>query len=103
MTPEQFINTVRRTFGRYPDYSGGCMKFHILLCAAFPEGQGYYNSEHVITLIDGKYWDIDGEVKNPDLEKFTPILDGWSGRFLVRSFNGMLAQHEIEFLLTKYG
>ena len=56
-----FIVLIRKTFGRYKDYSGGCYKFHLILKQVFG-GVGFYNGEHVITEINGTFYDIDGEV-----------------------------------------
>lgn len=59
----KFITLIRKTFGRYEEYSGGCYKFYLILKQVFPEAIGYYNDAHVITRIGDKYYDIDGEVK----------------------------------------
>ncbi|MGV6830490.1 MAG: hypothetical protein ACWA5P_02870 [bacterium] len=54
------ISLIRKTFGRYPEYSGGCYKFHLILNKVF-NGQGFYDSNHVLTKIGSHYYDIDGE------------------------------------------
>jgi hypothetical protein len=43
--------------------NGGCFKFYVILHSIFPEAICYYNEHHVITEIDGKYYDITGRVK----------------------------------------
>lgn len=43
--------------------NGGCYKFHKILKSIFPEAKGYYNSDHVITEIDGRFYDITGEAE----------------------------------------
>lgn len=105
MTPPEFIDLIRRTFGRYPDFSGGCLKFHVLMLRAFPEGEGYYDSSHVITLIDGKYWDIDGEYTK-DRSNFIPIRikkgQGFGYKFMVRTFAGYLGTADIQLLKKHY-
>jgi hypothetical protein len=56
------IQLINKTFGRYDDMSGGCYKFHLILNKLF-NGMGYYDGEHVITLVNGTFYDIDGEYK----------------------------------------
>lgn len=62
----KFIDLCRKTFGPYDDFSGGCYKFHLLLNQAF-EATGYYNGDHVISMIgrgsEMGLYDIDGEFK----------------------------------------
>ena len=60
-----FIDLLKATFGRYKDYSGGCYKFHLILKKVFG-GQGFYNSDHVITKIGDVYYDIDGVVESTE-------------------------------------
>lgn len=62
-----FIALCRKTFGRYEEHSGGCYKFHLLLKSVFG-GIGFYNGDHVITLIGGVFYDIDGEFLGFDRE-----------------------------------
>lgn len=42
---------------------GGCYRLYHILKAIFPKAKAYYDSNHVITKIDSKYYDITGEVK----------------------------------------
>lgn len=100
--PQDFIELMRRTFGRYPDFSGGCLKFHVLFCQVFPEAEGWYDHNHIISFYGGKYWDIDGEYKEP-VTGFLPIKHHFSGLQLITSFNGMIGEPEKRFLITKYG
>lgn len=100
--PIDFIEVVRRTFGRYPEYSGGCLKFHILFCQIFPEAEGWYNSAHVLSYYGGKYWDIDGEYKGSTSD-FLPIKHHWSGLSLIEQFHEFIGEPEKRFLITKYG
>lgn len=60
MGPDEFIRKIRKTFGRYPDFSGGCLKFHQLLKDIYPRVNGWYNGDHIISEIDGEFYDIDG-------------------------------------------
>lgn len=65
-----FIFIYRLLKGKYPEYSGGCLKFYFLLKKLF-NGRGYYNSSHVITKIGNNFYDINGEVK--DSAGYIPI------------------------------
>lgn len=62
---ESFIATVRDSFiGAQQVYTeGSCYHFHLILKEVFPEAEPYYDLDHIITKIDGKFYDITGEVK----------------------------------------
>lgn len=64
-TPLEFIKTVRESFGNadYVYLNGSCYHFYKILKQVFPKAEAYFNSDHVITKIDGKYYDITGVVK----------------------------------------
>jgi len=106
MSPEKFVHTVRTTFGTYPDFSGGCLKFHIILSLVYADARGYYDGGHVITRIGDSFWDIEGEWKK-GLDGFMPIgyglENGYSARDLIVQFQKFLSHAEIDFLLKKYG
>lgn len=61
----EFIRLIRDSFiGSDIVYTqGSCYKFFKILKSRFPESKAYYDSEHVITKIGGKFYDITGEVK----------------------------------------
>lgn len=64
MHPLELIERLRDIFpDGYKEMSAGCIKFHILLRTLYPQSKGYYNSNHVLTEIDSKYYDFTGEVK----------------------------------------
>lgn len=42
--------------------NGSCLYFALILKNRFPSAQIYYNSDHVITKISDRYYDITGEV-----------------------------------------
>lgn len=42
---------------------GKCYKFYLILRSIFPHATAYYNSDHIITKIRDKYYDITGEVE----------------------------------------
>lgn len=41
---------------------GSCLNFFCILHAVYPEAQPYFNIDHIITKIDGRYYDITGTV-----------------------------------------
>ena len=70
---ERFISTVRDSFiGSQQVYTeGSCYHFYLILKEVFPEAEAYYDADHVITKIDGKFYDITGEIlANTGMLKF---------------------------------
>lgn len=64
--------------------NGSCYRFHLFLKELFPQALPLISNEkdHIITNIDGRYFDITGEV---NVDGFTPLNDddiemvkGWS-------------------------
>lgn len=43
--------------------NGSCFQFFLILNSIVPEAEAYYNSDHVITKINGRYYDVTGEVE----------------------------------------
>ena len=41
---------------------GSCFRLHQLLALVFPGAEPWYDHDHVITLIGGRFYDIRGEV-----------------------------------------
>lgn len=62
----EFIKTIRESFiGADIVYTeGSCYPFYTILKSVFPGAIAYFDLNHVITKIDGKYYDITGEVTN---------------------------------------
>ena len=60
-----FITSIRKRLGDNCNYylNGGCYSFYFKLLGKFTNAVCYYNSEHVITKIGNKYYDITGVVK----------------------------------------
>lgn len=63
MTPLEYISFIHEIlpiikFG----FEIQCYAFHKLLKTQFPEALPYYNSNHVISLIGDKYYDLEGLV-----------------------------------------
>lgn len=52
--------------------NGSCCNLYFILKAVYPSAEAYYNHEHVITKIDGKFYDITGEVSS---KGYSPIGD----------------------------
>jgi len=94
MCPKKIISLVNSIFGRYAENSGGCLKFHALLCEIFPNSRGFYNGDHILTQINGKYWDIDGEYTG-DMSKYLPI-DGVNYYYsdILEQFDDLLSTNE---------
>lgn len=60
-----FIRAIRESFidSKKVYTQGSCYKFYTILKFIFPESNAYYDSNHVITEIRGRYYDITGEVQ----------------------------------------
>lgn len=87
-----FIYRLKDIYGGYSEMSGGCYKFHLLLKDLYG-GQGYYNSDHVITKIGSKYYDVNGLVTNT--EGFLSIEDYYGYDFMDKIFNQYLKTKEV--------
>lgn len=59
---EEFLKTLKDSdfFIEFIFTRGSCYQLYKILKVLFPESLPYYNGEHVITLIDGQYYDING-------------------------------------------
>lgn len=59
------IKTIRESFDdSIKVYTQGrCYYFYLILKSIIPSAKAYYDSDHVITRIENKYYDITGEVK----------------------------------------
>lgn len=62
---EKFIASIRDSFiGSQQVYTeGSCYHLYLILKSVFPSAKPYYNTYHIITKIDNKFYDITGEVK----------------------------------------
>lgn len=64
MTPLDLITAISASY-KHADFvyqNGGCFQFHKILKTAFPDAIPYTSHDHVISLIDGTFYDITGEV-----------------------------------------
>jgi hypothetical protein len=62
---EEFIATVRDSFiGSQQVYTeGSCYHFYSILKQVFPQAIALFDNDHIVTEIDGKIYDITGEVR----------------------------------------
>jgi len=58
--------------------NGRCFNLYLLLRRIYPQSIPWYNSDHIITEIDGKYYDITGQVSNKNYQKLTDVHKGKS-------------------------
>lgn len=67
----RLIYAIRNSFPQSVEVytKGSCYQFFKILQAVFPEAEAYYDCDHVITKIDGQFYDITGRVKK---EKHLP-------------------------------
>lgn len=65
MTPSVYIAGLSENIPNAKEYylNGGCYKFYKLLESKYPSAEAYYDGNHVITKIDGEYYDITGKVE----------------------------------------
>ena len=83
ITPIEYIKLLEKTFNPYEKYSAGCLKFHLLLKTVFPEAEGWYNNNHVLTEIGGVFYDYRGIQDN---KGYLPFKDhGYS--FILKQFH----------------
>jgi len=61
-----------------------CSGVFYLLAMRFPRARCYYDNDHIITLIDGRFYDWDGEVK--DWEEFIP-MEKYGDNWIIQHFN----------------
>jgi hypothetical protein len=60
------ISAIRESWPSMADVSirDNCMDFYSILKRIFPQARPWYKANHIITEIDGKFYDITGEVNN---------------------------------------
>lgn len=66
---------------------GGCLNLFCVLRAVYPEARAWFNVDHVITEIDGKYYDITGTVSSKGYLRFVDY--GGGSRRNAKMFNRM--------------
>ena len=62
---ESFIARIRDSFiGSQQVYTeGSCYHFYLILKEVFPDAEPWFDNDHVVTKIDGHFYDITGEVR----------------------------------------
>jgi hypothetical protein len=79
MNPLDIINPLRRADPYIQNIFslGGCYQFYIFLKSIFPDAKPYmhYKKSHVVTKIDERYYDIDGEIPDNDDGWYTPFIE----------------------------
>lgn len=70
MKPDRVIKRIRESYiHAVTVYTcGGCYQFYLILKEVFPQSIPWYNqiTGHIYTEIDGKFYDITGELSLPD-------------------------------------
>ncbi|CAE6950004.1 conserved protein of unknown function [Ectopseudomonas oleovorans] len=56
------VRDVHPDMARY-GLNGGCFRVYLLLKQAFPDAEPWYDSDHVITKIGDRFYDIRGQVE----------------------------------------
>lgn len=97
--PIDYSAMLEMLFVKYPDYSGGCLKYALLMYALYPESRLWYNHDTVVVQ-HGEYFlhfgfclqgEISGDVLRVQSEEpgfktdFLP-LERFGERLLLRSF-----------------
>lgn len=85
MKASELIKALRETDRYIPDIftNGGCYQFHLFLKKLYPQSEPYITLDeaHIITLIDDKYYDINGETSEqcrPMNELDISVAKEWS-------------------------
>lgn len=55
---------------------GSCYNLYVILKHVYPQAVAYGDEDHIITEIDGKYYDITGEVRRGDHMPLNQVLSG---------------------------
>lgn len=95
-SPLSMITRLQDMFGRYPESSGGCLKFFLFLFEMYPHAKGLYNGDHIITKIDNCFYDVDGTAPPSFFPNcnFIPVEEFGLEHFL-SSFEEHLSDQEI--------
>jgi len=64
----KIIKTIRKSIAgagaTYIYTHGSCYQFYLILKSIIPNAEAYYNSDHIITKIGERFYDIRGEIIN---------------------------------------
>lgn len=100
----EHINLLKRIFQveRYPEMSGGCLKFHLYL-KEFYDCIGWYNNHHILTEINGILYDIRGEVPFSEFEGYYRLGKGSCDTLQAQyEKGGVLSKEDIKLLKKHY-
>lgn len=101
MRPELFIEIVRDSNPSAKELytKGGCYKFFKILEAKYPGAEAYYDGNHVITKIEGEYFDVTGKVSKIDHLRMSQVeqddAETWQTNL---NITGMLNKETIDKL-----
>lgn len=97
------IDLLNRTYGRYSEGSGGCLKFHILLKLFLPNQEviAYYDENHFLSCIDGIFYDVDGIANHKLTQRFIIVFPDQLER-IIHSFKEHLNEYDINLLYFLY-
>lgn len=61
----RLIQIIRESFPESVEVytEGSCFQFYRILKEIYPQAEPWYDSEHVITKIEGRFYDVTGEVE----------------------------------------
>ena len=87
----QILNTIgeiRRSHSEMTNIylNGSCLNMFCILRSIYPQAKAWFNIDHVITEIDGRFYDITGQVQKTNHMPFTEI---YNKRRTSRSFTHM--------------
>lgn len=74
---------------------GSCLNLFCILHSFYPEAKAWFDSNHIITEIDGKFYDINGEANNEGYDLYTEVFA--TRKRFKRSFRSM---YKSEFKLN---
>ena len=77
ISPKELIRALRETDSYIEEIfmEGSCYQFHLFLKRLFPQSIPYltYHRTHIVTKIDGSFYDILGQVGTYDTLDLTPL------------------------------
>lgn len=84
----KFIKIVKDSFRGSSDVytRGSCYKFFEILKFVFPSAECFYYSKHILTKINDRFYDINGEVKDRTL-----------GKRKFKKYKGQFVLHKCKF------
>lgn len=70
---------------------GSCLNLFCILQVVYPEAEAYFNIDHIVTKINGRYYDIRGELSRSYIEKykFRKYSDVFYPEEFIKSFADM--------------